>query len=81
VKEYNDNKLVSCGYKRVTIEHNDSYVQFLDMSLRNRGGVFMDSHHYPYTYFWEINNSGLILSTVAANKKSYILSTKGKCSQ
>ena len=79
MKEYQDNKLVNCGQRKVTIEHNENYVKFLEMALKYKSGCFRDSTGFPYTYYFEINDSGLILSTIAPDKKSYIISTKGVC--
>jgi len=79
VKEYQDNKLVDCGNKMVTIEHSDSYVHFLKVNLRMSNGYLRDYAGVPYTYFYEVNDVGLILCTSAPYKTSYIISTKGKC--
>ena len=80
VKEYNNNVLTSCGERMVTIQHNEQYINFLDISLRYKNRFFRDCNGTPYNYFYEINNNGLILFTVAPSQKSYIISTKGTCS-
>lgn len=79
VKEYNNNKLTECGYKRVTVEYNDRRIMFLDMSLYARQGYYVDAYGNFYSVIHEFNNSGVMLSAVCPYKKSYIISTRGKC--
>ncbi len=80
VKEYQNNKLTNCGQRKVTIEHNEQYVNFLDISLRrSMAGYFTNPYGIKYNYFYEVNDVGLILCTIAPNNVSYIISTKGKC--
>ena len=79
VKEYDNNVLTNCGTRRVTVTYSEQYLNFLDISLNLRGRRFVDCNGSPYSVFYEINNSGLIISTVAPDKKSYIISTSGKC--
>lgn len=79
VKEYQENKMVACGERKIDLEFNKQCVSFLDISLKVNEGYFKDADGVSYDYRYEVNDSGLFLYTVAPNKKSYILSTSGKC--
>lgn len=79
VKEFENNKLVNCGRQKIEVFSNAHQVEFLDMSLRFYDGGFRDKDGTEYNYFHEVNDEGVMLSAVAPYKKSYIISTKGKC--